>query len=184
MAGIYVDSQSSVTICGNGTDDVLTVTGGSDGAAIGGYSSDYTTDYACGDIAISNVTVYAYAVYACVNKYPPAIGSTGDATCGSITITDAIVHAHSQGIDNYSAPAIGAFSYVPEITISGSEIYAYRGTTGNASYADYIGRGGGVMDYQGGQIQCGSGSITGSTVYKYTYNYSNKSSSSDGSETY
>lgn len=105
MAGIYVDSQSSVTICGNGTDDVLTVTGGSDGAAIGGYSSDYTTDYACGDIAISNVTVYAYAVYACVNKYPPAIGSTGDATCGSITITDAIVHAHSQGIDNYSAPA-------------------------------------------------------------------------------
>lgn len=153
MAGIYVDSQSSVTICGNGTDDVLTVTGGSDGAAIGGYSSDYTTDYACGDIAISNVTVYAYAVYACVNKYPPAIGSTGDATCGSITITDAIVHAHSQGIDNYSAPAIGAFSYVPEITISGSEIYAYRGTTGNASYADYIGQGGKSSGYQGEQIQ-------------------------------
>ena len=114
MAGIYVDSQSSVTICGNGTDDVLTVTGGSDGAAIGGYSSDYNTDYACGDIAISNVTVYAYVVYSCVNKYPPAIGSTGDATCGSITITDAIVHARSHGIDNYSAPAIGAFSYVPD----------------------------------------------------------------------
>lgn len=166
MAGIYVDSQSSVTICGNGTDDVLTVTGGSDGAAIGGYSSDYTTDYACGDIAISNVTVYAYAVHACVNKYPPAIGSTGDATCGSITITDAIVHAHSQGIDNYSAPAIGAFSYVPEITISGSEIYAYRGTTGNASYADYIGQGGNFSGYQGGQIQ---GTIKNTTVHKYLY---------------
>lgn len=166
MAGIYVDSQSSVTICGNGTDDVLTVTGGSDGAAIGGYSSDYTTDYACGDIAISNVTVYAYAVYACVNKYPPAIGSTGDATCGSITITDAIVHAHSHGINDYSAPAIGAFSYVPEITISGSEIYAYRGTTGNASYADYIGQGGKSSGYQGGQIQ---GTIKNTTVHKYLY---------------
>ncbi|HIR83470.1 MAG TPA: fimbrillin family protein [Candidatus Cryptobacteroides pullicola] len=166
MAGIYVDSQSSVTICGNGTDDVLTVTGGSDGAAIGGYSSDYTTDYACGDIAISNVTVYAYVVYSCVNKYPPAIGSTGDATCGSITITDAIVHAHSHGINDYSAPAIGAYSYVPEITISGSEIYAYRGTTGNASYADYIGQGGKSSGYQGGQIQ---GTIKNTTVHKYLY---------------
>ena len=48
---------------------------------------------------------------------------------------------------------IGAFSYVPEITISGSEIYAYRGTTGNASYADYIGQGGKSSGYQGGQIQ-------------------------------
>ena len=167
MAGIYVDSQSSVTICGNGTDDVLTVTGGSDGAAIGGYSSDYTTDYACGDIAISNVTVYAYAVINSVNKFPPAIGSTGDATCGSITITDAIVHARSHGMNAYSAPAIGAFSYVPEITISGSEIYAYRGTTSNVSYADYIGRGGNSYEYQGGQIQ---GDITNSIVHKYLYN--------------
>ena len=184
MAGIYVDSQSSVTICGNGTDDVLTVTGGSDGAAIGGYSSDYNTDYACGDIAISNVTVYAYVVYSCVNKYPPAIGSTGDATCGSITITDAIVHARSHGIDNYSAPAIGAFSYVPEITISGSEIYAYRGTTGNASYADYIGQGGNSYGYHGGDIQCGTGSITNTTVYKYGYNYLNDTSSNEGSVYY
>ena len=184
MAGIYVDSQSSVTICGNGTDDVVTVTGGSDGAAIGGYSSDYNTDYACGDIAISNVTVYAYVVYSCVNKYPPAIGSTGDATCGSITITDAIVHARSHGIDNYSAPAIGAFSYVPEITISGSEIYAYRGTTGNASYADYIGQGGNSYGYHGGDIQCGTGSITNTTVYKYGYNYLNDTSSNEGSVYY
>ena len=177
MAGIYVDSQSSVTICGNGTDDVLTVTGGSDGAAIGGYSSDYTTDYACGDIAISNVTVYAYVVNSCVNKYPPAIGSTGDATCGSITITDAIVHAHSHGINDYSAPAIGAYSYVPEITISGSEIYAYRGTTGNASYADYIGQGGKSYGYQGGQIQ---GTIKNTTVHKYLYHMIDYSSTPEG----
>ena len=166
MAGIYVDSQSSVTICGNGTDDVLTVTGGTDGAAIGGYSSDLITDYACGEITISNVTVYAYIIASCVSKFPPAIGSTGE-VCGKITITDAIVHARSHGMNAYSAPAIGAFSYVPEITISGSEIYAYRGTTSNVSYADYIGQGGNSFGYQGGQIQ---GDITNSIVHKYLYN--------------
>lgn len=154
MAGIYVDDKSSVTICGNGTDDVLTVTGGSDGAAIGGYRSS-GIDYACGNITINNVTVYAYALFYAVVSYPPAIGSTGDA-CGKITITDAIVHA--QGADE--APAIGAESSVPEITIKKSEIHAYRG-----SNADYIGRVGDYK-YQGGQIQ---GDITSSTVYKYLY---------------
>ena len=84
-----------------------------------------------------------------------AIGSTGDA-CGKITITDAIVHA--QGADE--APAIGAESSVPEITIKKSKIHAYRG-----SNADYIGRVGDYK-YQGGQIQ---GDITSSTVYKYLY---------------
>ena len=155
MAGIYVDDKSSVTICGNGTDDVLTVTGGSDGAAIGGYCSS-GTDYACGNITINNVTVYAYASRNNVVKYPPAIGSTGDATCGKITITDAVVHAQGSN----EAPAIGAESSVPEITIKKSEIHAYRG-----SNADYIGRAGGY-NYQGGQIQ---GDITSSTVYKYLY---------------
>ena len=72
----------------------------------------------------------------------------------------------NDGINDYSAPAIGAFSYVPEITISGSEIYAYRGTTGNASYADYIGQGGKSSGYQGGQIQ---GTIKNTTVHKYLY---------------
>ena len=131
MAGIYVDNQSSVTICGNSTDDVLTVTAGADGAAIGGYCSPDYIDYACGDITISNITVYAYAIRNNHFKYPPAIGSIGDA-CGKITITDAIVHAQGAGGE---APAIGAESSVPEITIKKSEIHAYRG-----SNADYIGR--------------------------------------------
>ena len=165
MAGIYVDDKSSVTICGNGTDDVLTVTGGSDGAAIGGYRSS-GTDYACGNITINNVTVYAYALFYAVVSYPPAIGSTGDA-CGKITITDAIVHA--QGADE--APAIGAESSVPEITIKKSEIHAYRG-----SNADYIGRVGDYK-YQGGQIQ---GDITSSTVYKYLYQVMDNISTSEG----
>ena len=103
-------------------------TAGADGAAIGGYCSS-GTDHPCGNITINNVTVYAYAIRANVVKYPPAIGSTGDA-CGKITITDAIVHAQGAG----EAPAIGAESSVPEITIKKSEIHAYRG-----SNADYIG---------------------------------------------
>ena len=175
MAGIYVDSQSSVTICGNGTDDVLTVIGGSDGAAIGGYCSS-GTDYACGNITINNVTVYAYVSSAPVASYPPAIGSTGDA-CGKITITDAIVHARSYGISTYSAPAIGAISYVPDITISDSEIYAYRGTSSNVSYADYIGRGGNSYEYQGGQIQ---GTINNTTVHKYLYQVRDNISTPEG----
>lgn len=165
MAGIYVDNQSSVTICGYSTDDVLTVTAGADGAAIGGYCSS-GTDYPCGNITINNVTVYAYAIRANVVKYPPAIGSTGDA-CGKITITDAIVHAQGAG----EAPAIGAESSVPEITIKKSEIHAYRG-----SNADYIGRAG-DYNYQGGQIQ---GDITSSTVYKYLYDGSYDTSTPEG----
>ena len=181
VAGIYVAEGSSVTIEGNGTDDVLRVTSGPDGAAIGGYY--YSGDKSCGDIVIKNVTLHAYASDTYFTAYAPGIGATGG-TCGRIEISSAIVYARSFGDSYYSAPAIGAYESVPEIVITDSEIHAYRGSDNGTSYADYIGRGGNMTDYQGGQIQCGSGSITGSTVYKYTYNYSNNSSSSDGSEAY
>lgn len=60
--------------------------------------------------------------------------------------------------------SIGAGSSVPAITISGSDIHAYRGAyTDGTSYADWIGRGGDVYGYQGGAIQ---GTITSTTVYK------------------
>lgn len=179
-SGIYVAQGSSVTIEGNGTDDVLRVTGGADGAAIGGYHD--SDDKPCGDIVIKNVTLHAYAVNNYMFAYAPGIGATGG-TCGRIEISSAIVYARSFGSGAYSAPAIGAYESVPEIVITDSEIHAYRGSYGT-SYADYIGQGGSMMDYQGGQIQYGSGSITGSTIYKYTYNASTGSSSSDGSETY
>ena len=179
-AGIYVAEGTSVTIEGNGTDDVLRVTGGTDGAAIGGYSDN--GDKPCGDIVIKNVTLHAYASDSYASAFAPGIGATGG-TCGRIEISSAIVYAHSFGDATWSAPAIGAYESVPEIVITDSKIHAYRGSYGT-SYADYIGRGGSMMDYQGGQIQCGSGSITGSTVYKYTYNYWSNSSSSDGSEAY
>lgn len=175
---------SSVTIEGSGTSDVLRVTGGADGAAIGGYSSALNSHNPCGDITIHNVTLYAYASNAYLNNLPIGIGSTGTASCGKIEITDAIVHARGYSSLNESTPAIGAYSSVPQIVISGSTIHAYRGAYNNSCFADYIGRGGNTIEYQGGQIQCGSGSITGSTVYKYSYDVLTGSSSSDGSVTY
>ena len=183
-AGIYVAQGSSVTIEGRDTDDVLRVTGGADGAAIGGYSPALNSHNPCGDITINNVTLYAYASNAYLNNLPIGIGSTGTTACGKIEITDAIVHARGYSSLNESTPAIGAYSGVPQIVISGSTIHAHRGSYGTTSFADYIGRGGNTIEYQGGQIQCGSGSITGSTVYKYSYDVLTGSSSSDGSETY
>ena len=183
-AGIYVAQGSSVTIEGRDTDDVLRVTGGADGAAIGGYSPALNSHNPCGDITINNVTLYAYASNAYLNNLPIGIGSTGTASYGKIEITDAIVHARGYSSLNESTPAIGAYSGVPQIVISGSTIHAHRGSYGTTSFADYIGRGGNTIEYQGGQIQCGSGSITGSTVYKYSYDVLTGSSSDDGSVTY
>ena len=181
-SGIYVAQGSSVTIEGNGTDDVLRVTGGADGAAIGGYSTGYNQYTNCGDITISNVTVYAETYSNYYNSYAPGIGSTGNA-CGTITITNAIVHARSFGDSDYSAPAIGAYESVPKIVITGSEIHAYRGSYGT-SYADYIGQGGNSYGYHGGDIQCGTGSITNTTVYKGAYNCRYDTSSNEGSVYY
>ena len=181
-SGIYVAQGSSVTIEGNGTDDVLRVTGGADGAAIGGYSTGYNQHTNCGDITISNVTVYAETYSNYYNSYAPGIGSTGNA-CGTITITNAIVHARSFGDSDYSAPAIGAYESVPVIVITGSEIHAYRGSYGT-SYADYIGQGGNSHGYHGGDIQCGTGSITNTTVYKGAYNCRYDTSSNEGSVYY
>ncbi len=168
-AGIYVAHGSTITISGNNMEeDVLRITGGCDGAAIGGYCTGYDKHTNCGDITVSNVTVYAEASNNYLTAYAPGIGSTGS-TCGTITITNAIVHARGFGDMYSSAPAIGAYESVPEIVITDSEIHAYRGSYNGTCYADYIGRGGSKIDYQGGHIQCGSGgSITGSTVYCYT----------------
>ena len=179
-AGIYVAEGSSVTIEGSGTDDVLRVTGGTDGAAIGGYSD--SGDKPCGNIAIKNVTLHAYAIGNYMFARAPGIGTTGG-TCGRIEISSAIVYARSFGDDNRSAPAIGAYESVPEIVITDSEIHAYRGSYGT-SYADYIGQGGNSFGYRGGDIQCGTGSITNTTVYKWGYNHSYDTSSNEGSVYY
>ena len=182
-SGIYVETGSSVVISGNSKEgDVLRVTGATDGAAIGGYSTSYGQHTNCGDITISNVTVHAEACANYNNVYAPGIGSTGG-TCGTITITDAIVHARSLGDSFYSGPAIGAYEGVPDVVIARSEVHAQRGSRGT-SYADYIGRGGSQGGYTGGAIQCGAGSITDSTIYKETYNWGGGSTSSEGSVYY
>ena len=178
-SGIYVATGSSVTITGNSKEeDVLRVTGGTDGAAIGGYS-DYVSATNCGDITISNVTLHAEVRGISMNTCVPGIGSTDYASCGTITITDAIVYARSYGSFVQGAPAIGAFGSVPEIVITNSEVYAQRGGRDGQACGDYIGRGGDMYIYQGGAIQCGTGSITNSTIYKETYDWAGGGLSDD-----
>ena len=179
VSGIYVATGSSVTITGNSKEeDVLRVTGGTDGAAIGGYGDSKINDINCGAITISNVTVHAETGTSSL-VYAPGIGSTGDA-CGTITITGAIVYARSYGLPHEGAPAIGAYESVPEIVITNSEVHAQRGGHGGQARGDYIGRGGGDMyGYQGGAIQCGTGSITNSTIYKETYDWAGGGLSDD-----
>ena len=126
-AGIYVAQGSSVTI-------------------EGGYSPALNSHNPCGDITIHNVTLYAYASNAYLNNLPIGIGSTGTASCGKIEITDAIVHARGYSSLNESNPAIGAYSGVPQIVISGSTIHAHRGSYNNSCFADYIGRGGNTIE--------------------------------------
>lgn len=184
-SGIYVATGSSVTITGNSKEeDVLRVTGGDEGAAIGGYHDGYISATNCGAITISNVTVYAEAGDASLSDQVPGIGSTGD-DCGTITITDAIVYARSRGGSDRGAPAIGAFESVPEIVITNSEVHAQRSSVFGQACGDYIGRGGGInYDYQGGAIQCGTGSITNSTIYKETYNWGPDENLSDDGTVY
>lgn len=169
-AGIYVGSGSSVTITGNGRDDVLTAIAGVDAAGIGS-----TKNATCGNITIENVTVKAYG--SADSYQSPGIGAYSN--CGTINIEDAKVYAYGTAQGGSSAPAIGSYTYVPNITISGSDIYAYRGAFAGISYADYIGQGGDVND-PGGAIQ---GSITNTTVYKGAYT-SSTSSSDEGSVMY
>ncbi|HIT46467.1 MAG TPA: hypothetical protein IAC35_01260 [Candidatus Cryptobacteroides merdipullorum] len=154
-AGIYVAQGSTVTITGRDRNDVLTAQGGNNGAGIGGYGRQSEGHTSCGDITISNVTVHAYSAGRSFDY--PGIGSR--VACGTIAIDNATVYARGTGTSDGGYPAIGANSTVPVITISGSEIHAFRGS----SHADWIGQYGNVYGYQGGAIQ---GTITGTTVYK------------------
>ena len=112
-AGIYVAQGNTVTITGNGRDDVLTVKGGDGSPGIGGYKTGVTTAMKCGNIEITKVRIDAYGSYA---------------------------YGHS---GSYSSSAIGAgFSMLEikgtfqTITIrNNSEVSVQRGD----SYCDYIG---------------------------------------------
>ncbi len=173
-AGIYVAEGSSVTIQGRDRNDVLTARAGHNGAGIGGYGSMSDGHGSCGDITIGNVTVDVYAAGRS-NSYP---GIGGDESYGAITIDNATVYARGIGSASSGCPAIGAGSSVPAITISGSDIHAYRGAyTNGTSYADWIGRGGDVIEYASGAIQ---GTITSTTVYKGKWDKDNSQATEEG----
>ena len=148
-AGIYVAQGCSVTITGRSREeDELTATGRKGGAGIGSYSTSDGTNYSCGNIIISNVTLTARSEgFVGAGDYAAGIGSAGLGTVGSISISDATIYAQGYG-DNYNmgAAAIGggvdgASSDIQtafDITISNSTIHATRG----CPHASYIGAGG------------------------------------------
>ena len=104
----------------------------------------------------------------------PGIGSTGRATCQSITIDNAAVYAYGCGTTSWSAPAIGngidwienTASATPTVTISNnSEVHAHRGESDGRSFADYIGRAG-VLASPYSDVKASVDAT--SVVYKYT----------------
>ena len=176
-AGIYVAENSTVTITGNNRSDVLTVTGNNGSSGIGGYVIDDSNYQSAnsGNINIENVTLYAYSSSQSLREtVSPGIGSTGSATCQSITIDNAAVYAYGCGGTSWSAPAIGngmdwmgnTASSTPTVTISNnSEVHAHRGERIGRSFADYIGRAGTLTFPYSDVIATVDAS---SVVYKYT----------------
>ena len=167
-AGIYVAEGSTVTITGRDRNDVLTAQAGGDAAGIIARGSQLS--------AIS-----------------PGIGSTSTNRCGQITIDNATIHAYGEGLSNTAeCPAIGTGianslaygSTLPTVIIrNGAEVHAHRG----GSSADYIGYPFVLGSSTGAAstINPGAGgSITDSTVYKYTYNAATGSSSGEGTVVY
>ena len=186
-AGIYVAEGSTVTITGRDRNDVLTAQAGGDAAGIGGCNNNQD----CGSINISNVTVIARGSQ--LSAISPGIGSTSTNRCGQITIDNATIHAYGEGLSNTAeCPAIGTGianslaygSTLPTVIIrNGAEVHAHRG----GSSADYIGYPFVLGSSTGAAstINPGAGgSITDSTVYKYTYNAATGSSSGEGTVVY
>lgn len=175
-AGIHVFDQGTVTITGRSREDKLTVIGGNGGCGIGGFTSIGSDDGGnCGNIRISNVTVYAYgSINNSTGVASAGIGSVGNASCGDITIENATVHTYGVATSDgrYTPgmgrgfPASGVPTAVPYITIKDSEIHAHRG----GSTADYIGWGNNKAgDTAGnGAITLGGGACMRSTVHCYT----------------
>ena len=171
-AGIYVAQGSSVTITGRSREeDELTATGRKGGAGIGSYSTSDGTNYSCGNIIISNVTLTARSEgFVGAGDFAAGIGSAGVGTVGSISISDATIYAQGGG-DNYNmgAAAIGGgvdgsssnIQTAFDITISNSTIHATR----SCSQASYIGAGGLSVVKPAGYNIISTARITDSHVY-------------------
>lgn len=176
--GIYVEDGSTVTITGSSRNDELTVTSGDGYPGIGG-SMDGSNGVSCGDINISNITVFANGSARSGSGYvSPGIGCVGRRiTCGTITISNATVHAFGVANNIYTTPGIGCgFTMtqspgsIPDAVASNSEIHAHRGSPGYT--CDYIGWGADQytpsITYANSAITPGAGSIKSSIVYCYT----------------
>lgn len=174
-AGIYVAEGSTVNITGDSRNDQLTVTGGKSGSGIG------ACNQACGNIAISNITVNARGVFTDVDYsegtgYSAGIGGSGSHACGTISIDNATVYAYGMTdyfwAGNQVTPGIGGGldgdtkgSY-GAITINNSTVYTYRGS----DKCDYIGSAGSTAFPASSPagIDCNGGGIFSSTVNCYT----------------
>ena len=176
-AGIYVAQGSTVTITGGSRDDRLTARSNSCGAGIGGYITGPNNGIDCGNITISNVTVYSYGSQRKASgDLSAGIGGASSASCGTITIDNATIHAYGVGINGQATPAIGSGmsmisspSPIPTVTITGeSEVHAHR--DGSDGKTDYIGWAGFEWGDTNGnnEINLGGGTCTSSTVYCYT----------------
>ena len=176
--GIYVEDGSTVTITGSSRNDELTVTSGDGYPGIGG-SMDGSNGVSCGDINISNITVFANGSARSGSGYvSPGIGCVGRRiTCGTITISNSTVHAFGVANIIYTTPGIGCgFTLtqspgsIPDVVASNSEIHAHRGNPGYT--CDYIGWGADQyspsITYANSTITPGAGSIKSSIVYCYT----------------
>lgn len=169
-AGIYVAEGSTVTIEGDGSDNVLTATGGNGGTGIGGYLRNDNTFAACGGISIANITLYAHGSGHSSYIYcSPGIGGAGNTTCGTIAIDNAEVHAYgynnSEPVSGSAAIGTGVNSKgdtgsIPTIQITSSTIWAHRG-----AYSDYIGQGGNLYNVRNGLQSGTNGYCKSSTVY-------------------
>ena len=142
-AGISVAEGCSFTVYGqSGNAGVLNVTGGSNGAGIGG-DTVISGSATCGAITINGGTVNATG-----GNYAAGIGGANNCNCGSVTINGGIVHAEGTGYG--SGIGGGARSSGGAVTINGGSVTAESGVSGRAG----IGSG-----YTWGDVVVSNGSL-------------------------
>lgn len=138
-AGIFVVSGKTVKITAEDY-NVLVAKGGNGGSGIGGYMNN-GTPVACGNITITDIRyLYAHGSTDSNGNHSAGIGGAGNAACGTISITNATVHAYGGNASNSGAAVVGAglngssnSATVPTIQITSSEIWAYRGAYATTS---------------------------------------------------
>ena len=171
-AGIFVAKGGIVKITGTNREDILNVRGAAGCNGIGGYVFYNNDLFAidCGNIEISNVTVRTYGSLSDLGDMAPAIGASGNANCGYVTIDNADVYAEGYispyGYEGSSAIGTGVdFIYceggtIGEISIvNNSIVYVTRG-----AYCDYIGSCGHEYNPTEGVVDATAKS---STIYCY-----------------